>query len=100
MMTAHWLNIPPPPSVNALFANVAGEGRVRSARYKQWATAAGWRLQSQKSNWPSIAPGQAYLTGRYQDMNDFAPMCRSCHWKHDSKIFNIKHMRRDADDQA
>ncbi len=63
MMTAHWLNVPPPPSVNALFANVAGKGRVRSARYKQWATAAGWRLQSQKSNWPSIAPGQAYAVG-------------------------------------
>ena len=59
-MSAHWLTIPPPPSVNALFANAAGKGRVRSARYKQWAIAAGWRLQSQRSNWPTIAPGQSY----------------------------------------
>lgn len=39
----------------------------------------------------------ANLSGRYQDMQDFAAMCRSCHWKYDEKIFNIKHMRRDAD---
>jgi hypothetical protein len=42
----------------------------------------------------------ANLTGRYQDGGDYAAMCRSCHWKYDAKINNIKHMRRDADDQA
>lgn len=42
----------------------------------------------------------ANLTGRYEDIEDYAPMCRSCHWKFDAKINNIKHMRRDADDQA
>ena len=42
----------------------------------------------------------ANLTGRYEDVNDYAPMCRSCHWKYDAKINNIKHMRRDADDQV
>jgi crossover junction endodeoxyribonuclease RusA len=57
---SEWLFIPPPPSVNALFANVAGKGRVRSARYRQWATAAGWMLQSQRANWPAIAAGQPY----------------------------------------
>lgn len=31
-----------PPSVNALFANVAGKGRVRTKRYKEWSSAAGW----------------------------------------------------------
>lgn len=31
-----------PPSVNACFANVRGKGRVRTERYRQWATAAGW----------------------------------------------------------
>jgi hypothetical protein len=42
----------------------------------------------------------ANLTGRYEDVDDYAPMCRSCHWKFDAKINNIKRMRRDADDQA
>ena len=49
---------------------------------------------------PARSYDYANLTGRYQDMDDFAAMCRSCHWKYDEKIFNIKHMRRDADDQA
>lgn len=31
-----------PPSTNSLFANVAGRGRVRTKRYKEWAAAAGW----------------------------------------------------------
>lgn len=35
----------------------------------------------------------ANLSGNYSDMNDYAPMCRSCHWKYDKKIKNIKHMR-------
>lgn len=55
-----WLKIPPPPSVNALFANVAGKGRVRSAKYRQWATAAGWMLQSQRALWPAIEAGKPY----------------------------------------
>jgi hypothetical protein len=42
----------------------------------------------------------ANLTGRYANIDDYAAMCRSCHWKYDTKINNIKHMRRDADDQA
>lgn len=32
----------PPPSVNNLFVNVRGKGRVRSDRYKTWLNAAGW----------------------------------------------------------
>ena len=40
--------MPFPPSVNGLFANVPGRGRVRSDRYRQWANAAGWELKSQK----------------------------------------------------
>lgn len=31
-----------PPSVNSLFANVAGRGRVRTKRYREWAAASGW----------------------------------------------------------
>lgn len=36
----------------------------------------------------------ANLTGKYEDINDYAPMCRSCHWKYDNKILNIKHMEK------
>ena len=32
----------------------------------------------------------ASLNGRYEDMNDYAPMCRSCHWKYDDKHLNFK----------
>lgn len=42
----------------------------------------------------------ANLTGQYSDPSDYKQMCRSCHWKYDLKIFNIKHMRRDADGQV
>lgn len=35
----------------------------------------------------------ANLTGRYDDPADYKRMCRSCHWKHDKTILNIKGMR-------
>ncbi len=31
----------------------------------------------------------ANLSGRYEDIEDYAAMCRSCHWKYDNKITNI-----------
>ncbi len=31
-----------PISVNAMYANVAGKGRVKSVRYRAWRAAAGW----------------------------------------------------------
>ena len=39
----------------------------------------------------------ANLSGRFDDPSDYKRMCRSCHWKHDRKILNIKHMRRKED---
>lgn len=39
----------------------------------------------------------ANLTGKYEDLDDYAPMCRSCHWKYDDKIKNIKHMKEKID---
>ncbi len=38
--------IPSPPSVNGLYANVPGKGRVRSERYRIWANAAGWAMRA------------------------------------------------------
>lgn len=35
----------------------------------------------------------ANLSGRYEDLSDYAAMCRSCHWKYDKKVLNISHMR-------
>lgn len=35
----------------------------------------------------------ANLTGRYDDPDDYRRMCRTCHWKHDKKILNIKRMQ-------
>ena len=31
----------------------------------------------------------ANLTGNFSDTSDYAPMCRSCHWKHDGKVKNL-----------
>ena len=49
---------------------------------------------------PKNSYDYANLTGRYHDLKDYKAMCRSCHWKYDKKIRNIKHMRRDADGKA
>ena len=35
----------------------------------------------------------ANLSGEYGDLNDYSAMCRTCHWKYDNKILNIKHMK-------
>lgn len=35
----------------------------------------------------------ANLTGDYDNPSDFKRMCRSCHWKYDKKILNIKKMK-------
>jgi len=35
----------------------------------------------------------ANLSGEYQNIDDYLPMCRSCHWQYDNKILNIKHMK-------
>lgn len=36
------IDLPTPPSVNAMFANVPRVGRVKTAAYKRWITDAGW----------------------------------------------------------
>lgn len=42
------LTLPTPPSVNKLFRNVRGVGRVKSRAYKDWIGHAGWVLRSQR----------------------------------------------------
>jgi Holliday junction resolvase RusA-like endonuclease len=41
--------LPPPPSVNALFRNVTGVGRVKSTVYRDWAAVAMQEMQAQRS---------------------------------------------------
>ena len=42
------VDLPFPPGVNNLYANVPGRGRVKSKRYREWSNAAGWQLKGQK----------------------------------------------------
>ncbi len=41
------IEIPVPPSVNDMFRNVRGKGRVKTAAYNDWLGHAGWLLRSQ-----------------------------------------------------
>lgn len=41
------IEIPAPPSVNEMFRNVRGKGRVKTAAYVDWLGHAGWVLRSQ-----------------------------------------------------
>lgn len=38
--------LPSPISVNSIYRNVYGMGRVKTARYRTWEQAAGWALKS------------------------------------------------------
>lgn len=42
------LSLPNPISVNAMFSNVPGIGRVKSKRYAAWVKEAGWLIRSQR----------------------------------------------------
>jgi Holliday junction resolvase RusA-like endonuclease len=53
-MTAQVFYLPIPPSVNGLYINVRGRGRVKSARYRAWLKHAGWELQAQKGRMKTI----------------------------------------------
>jgi crossover junction endodeoxyribonuclease RusA len=37
-----------PPSVNAMYVNVLGKGRVKSAAYRNWMSAARWTIAAQR----------------------------------------------------
>lgn len=50
--------VPAPPSVNRLWKNVPGVGRVRTKFYTDWQHEAGWRLRAQR---PPHVPGRVML---------------------------------------
>ena len=42
------INLPFPVSLNAIYRNVPGRGRVKTERYRTWLQAAGWDIKQQK----------------------------------------------------
>ena len=42
------INLPMPPSVNSLYRNVRGKGRVKTRRYCTWLNSAGWHIKDQR----------------------------------------------------
>lgn len=48
MTNATCITLPFPPSVNNLFVNVRGKGRVKTDRYRTWRSAAGWDIKAAK----------------------------------------------------
>ncbi len=52
------LDLPRPRSVNELYANVRGKGRVKTKVYRQWRNEAGWMIAAQGR--------PAQLHGKYQ----------------------------------
>lgn len=53
------ITLPFPPTLNNLFLNVRGRGRVASKAYKAWQNAAGWELRAQR---PQPIKGRYRLT--------------------------------------
>lgn len=60
------VNLPLPPSANALFANAKGRGRVKTKAYKAWLDEAryhlitAWRAAG-KPEWPTATPMQIVI---------------------------------------
>ena len=72
--------------------NGASIGKLHSRLYRRFGTpkfcsVCGTTDLSKTYDW-------ANLTGNYGDIGDFKRMCRSCHWRFDKKIFNIKKMKQ------
>lgn len=57
------LDLPFPPSVNNLFAN-GSSGRFTTQQYKDWQTAAAWKLLADK---PGRVPGPVKITLVYEE---------------------------------
>lgn len=60
------VTLPFPPSTNNLFINTS-RGRIRSSKYDQWATEAGWELLRQR---PAKVIGPVSLTFEFQAGKD------------------------------
>jgi crossover junction endodeoxyribonuclease RusA len=63
-----------PPSVNHLFLNIPGKGRVRAPHYRKWVQEAGWEIKAQ---FPGRVHGLCIIdlsvgrvTGRNRDIDN------------------------------
>lgn len=71
-------DLPMPPSVNKLFTNVAGIGRVKTRAYKSWINEAGWMLVTQRNqhgrhkrlDGPVSVTVSAYRGGKSRDLDN------------------------------
>lgn len=63
------LTLPVPPSVNELYANRPGKGRVKTRVYADWQGHAGWRLREQK---PQAVPGRVIVLINFERTNAMA----------------------------
>lgn len=68
-MTIVSLEIPAPPSVNEMFRNVRGKGRVKTSAYLDWRGHAGWVLRSQR---PERVPGRIVVLISVERMSNCA----------------------------
>ena len=53
-----YIEVPTPPSVNAMYRNAPGRGRVETQLYRDWKGHAGWRLRLQK---PQAIQGEVVI---------------------------------------
>lgn len=58
-MTEICLNLPEPPSVNEIYANVSRKGRVKTRTYKNWESECLWMIRQSK---PGRVHGRYFVT--------------------------------------
>lgn len=69
------LRLPVPPSVNAMYRNVRGVGRVKTKVYKDWAAAAGYLLKHQSLSCSILVPVSIHIkvpTNNRRDLDNHA----------------------------
>jgi Holliday junction resolvase RusA-like endonuclease len=64
-----FLELPAPPSTNALFRNRKGGGRVETEAYRDWKGHAGWRLREQR---PRSVRGPVLVVFNIERTSEFA----------------------------
>lgn len=91
--------LPIPPSVNAMFANLPGRGRIKTSAYKSWITEAGWEVLRAK---PKLIKGRVMMAiyagktdNRRRDLDNLIKSVSDLMVSHgviedDSKVWDIR----------
>lgn len=67
------LKLPVPPSVNKMYRNVQGVGRVKTSVYKSWIEAAGWGIVHKDLSIPGpVVVSMAIPTNNRRDLDNHA----------------------------